>query len=85
VEQSELLLQGEKDVVSTIIHEEINIVNRVERDKMEDLEVDEDPLGSNLSCGFIGTKHVSLNSPKQSCTIQFLETQFNQDSAFKDF
>lgn len=51
------------------------------------MEADEDPLGGNLSCHLrvIGTEHVSLSSPQESCTIQFLETQFSQDSAFKNF
>ena len=78
---------NEKSVVSTIIREEIEILDaKAEREKAKRAdELDSSPLTITNSRQITGTYHVSLSSSLKSCTIQFLENQFNQDSAFKDF
>jgi hypothetical protein len=70
---------NKKDVVLTIIYEGVNRLYRAKRnvkDKQEDL---------NLFRNLTGTEHVSLHSALKSCTIKFIEAQFNRDTAFISF
>ena len=61
-----------------MIHEGIDRLDRAERN-IEDKQ--EDFPGDHL----VGTEHVSLHSALKSCTIQFIEAQFNEDAAFIGF
>ncbi|KAF8900821.1 hypothetical protein CPB84DRAFT_1815310 [Gymnopilus junonius] len=67
------------NVVSTLIREQIDLLDRLGSEQQED----EDRLGqSQLN----GTEHISLFSAVKPCTIEYLESQFSHDdSAFRDF
>jgi hypothetical protein len=70
---------NEKDVVLTMICEGVNRLDRAKRN-VEDTQED-----LNLSGNLIGTEHISLHSILKSCTIKFIEAQFNRDTAFISF
>lgn len=57
-------------------------VDRLDRAK-RNVEDDQDDL--NPPGNLVGTEHVSLHSALKSCTIKFIEAQFNEDTAFIGF
>jgi hypothetical protein len=76
---------NENDIISTIIREELEMLDEYLADlKMQSEDDDSGDLNSNI----IGNQHVSLGSPLPASTIDFVEhCMFGEgnDHAFRDF
>jgi hypothetical protein len=76
---------NENDIVSTVIHEELEMLDKY----LADVEVqsEDDDMG-DLNTNIIGNQHVSLGSPLPGSTIDFVEhCMFGEgsDRAFRAF
>ncbi|KAF8896734.1 hypothetical protein CPB84DRAFT_1681981 [Gymnopilus junonius] len=77
----QILKLNEKDVISTMIREQITILDELAHRKLE-----EEVNNSTRKHHLIGTEHVSLSSALAPCTVEFIETKLGPgDNAFKDF
>jgi hypothetical protein len=61
-----------------MIREGVDRLDRAERNVKDKQDL-------NLPGNLIGTEHVFLHSALKSCTIKFIEAQFNGDTAFISF
>ncbi len=81
----QILKLNENDVISTIIREELDMLDKY----LADLKVQaEDDNLCDSNNNLIGNQHVSLGSPLPALTIDFVEHRMfgeDNDRAFRDF
>lgn len=76
----QILKLNEKAVVATLVREQIDIQDRIEKERSE-MEGETEKHFRQIT----GTEHVSLSSALKPCTLEYLEDQLKHDSAFKGF
>ncbi|KAF8871312.1 hypothetical protein CPB84DRAFT_1903942 [Gymnopilus junonius] len=69
----QILKLNEKDVISTMIREQITILDELAHRKLE-----EEVNNSTRKHHLIGTEHVSLSSALAPCTVEFIETNLGK-------